>query len=138
MGFNAAQWIWQNGEFVPWQNATVHVLSHGLHYGSTVFEGIRAYDTPNGAAVFRLTDHLKRLYMSAKIYEMPIPYTLDELIQGTRDVIKANGLGKCYIRPVAFRGELRPHGAACHNDPTPICSNAPPSSSATANRPAPH
>ena len=96
--------IWFNGKIMPWRDATVHVMAHAIHYGSSVFEGIRAYDTPEGAAVFRLTDHLKRLYMSAKIYDMPIPYTLDELIQGTRDVIKANGLGKCYIRPVAFRG----------------------------------
>ena len=96
--------IWFNGKIMPWRDATVHVMAHALHYGSSVFEGIRAYDTPDGAAVFRLTDHLKRLYLSAKIYEMPIPYTLDELIAGTRAVIKANGLGKCYIRPVAFRG----------------------------------
>ena len=67
MGFNAAQWIWQNGEFVPWQNATVHVLSHGLHYGSSVFEGIRAYDTPRGSAIFRLREHIARLYDYARI-----------------------------------------------------------------------
>ena len=104
MAMQYPEQIWFNGKIMPWRDATVHVMAHAIHYGSSVFEGIRAYDTPNGAAVFRLTDHLKRLYMSAKIYEMPIPYTLDELIQGTRDVIKANGLGKCYIRPVAFRG----------------------------------
>jgi branched-chain amino acid aminotransferase len=104
MAMQYPEQIWFTGKIMPWRDATVHVMAHAIHYGSSVFEGIRAYDTPNGAAVFRLTDHLKRLYMSAKIYEMPIPYTLDELIQGTRDVIKANGLGKCYIRPVAFRG----------------------------------
>lgn len=96
--------IWFNGKIMHWRDATVHVMAHAIHYGSSVFEGVRAYDTPNGPAVFRMTDHLKRLYMSAKIYDMPIPYTLDELIAGTRAVIKANGLGKCYIRPVAFRG----------------------------------
>ena len=71
----------------PWQEATVHVMAHGLHYGSSVFEGIRSYDTPNGAKIFRLTDHLKRLYASAKIYDMPIPYTLEELTKASRDVI---------------------------------------------------
>src|SRR5690606_28533556 len=104
MAMQYPEQIWFNGKIMPWRDATVHVMAHAIHYGSSVFEGIRAYDTPEGAAVFRLTDHLKRLYLSAKIYDLPIPYTLDELIQGTRDVIKANGLGKCYIRPVAFRG----------------------------------
>lgn len=96
--------IWFNGRVMPWRDATVHVMAHALHYGSSVFEGIRAYDTPEGPAVFRLTDHMKRLFLSAKIHDLPIPYSLEELVQGTRDVIKANGLGKCYIRPIAFRG----------------------------------
>ena len=96
--------IWQNGEVKRWQDATVHVMAHALHYGSSVFEGIRAYETPNGPKVFRLTDHLRRLYSSAKIYEMVIPYTLDQLAAACRETLAANGLGKAYLRPVAYRG----------------------------------
>jgi branched-chain amino acid aminotransferase len=98
------QYIWHNGAVKPWAEATTHVMAHALHYGSSVFEGIRSYATPNGQAIFRLTDHLKRLYQSAKIYDMPIPYTLDELAVATREVIKANKLDSAYLRPVAFRG----------------------------------
>jgi len=98
------QHIWHNGAIKPWAEATTHVMAHALHYGSSVFEGIRSYATPKGQAIFRLTDHLKRLYHSAKIYDMPIPFSLDELARATRDVIKANGLAKAYLRPVAFRG----------------------------------
>ena len=96
--------IWHNGAIKPWADATTHVMAHALHYGSSVFEGIRSYPTPKGQAIFRLTDHLKRLYHSAKIYDMPIPYTLDELAKASRDVIKANKLDRAYLRPVAFRG----------------------------------
>jgi branched-chain amino acid aminotransferase len=98
------EWIWQNGAVKPWPEATVHVMSHALHYGSSVFEGIRSYATPDGAAIFRLTDHLKRLYLSAKIYDMQLPYTMDELAAACREVIKRNGLGASYLRPVAYRG----------------------------------
>ncbi len=103
------QQIWQNGRIKPWAEATVHVMAHALHYGSSVFEGIRCYDTsdngrPKGPAIFRLTDHLKRLFASAKIYDMTIPYSLDELSAACRSVIKANNLGKAYLRPIAFRG----------------------------------
>ena len=105
MGFNAAQWIWQNGEFVPWQNATVHVLSHGLHYGSTVFEGIRAYDTPRGSAIFRLREHIARLYDSARIYRMQLKYTPAQVEQACRDLIRNNRLFKgAYLRPIIYRG----------------------------------
>ena len=105
MGFNAAQWIWQNGEFVPWQNATVHVLSHGLHYGSTVFEGIRAYDTPRGSAIFRLHEHIARLYDSARIYRMQLKYTPAQVEQACRDLIRNNRLFKgAYLRPIVYRG----------------------------------
>jgi branched-chain amino acid aminotransferase len=97
-------YIWHNGRIKPWAEATVHVMAHALHYGSSVFEGIRSYATPRGQAIFRLTDHLKRLYNSAKIYDMPMPYTLAELAQACREVIRANGLGKAYLRPIAFRG----------------------------------
>jgi branched-chain amino acid aminotransferase len=96
--------IWMNGKLVPWGEAKTHVLTHALHYGSGVFEGIRAYQTERGAAVFRLTEHLERLRRSAKLYYMELPYTVAELAQATRDVIKANGLEACYIRPLVYRG----------------------------------
>ncbi len=98
------EWIWQNGSIKPWAEATTHVMSHALHYGSSVFEGIRSYATPDGAAIFRLTDHLNRLYQSAKIYDMALPYTADELAAACREVIRRNGLGAAYLRPVAWRG----------------------------------
>ena len=98
------EWIWQNGNIKPWAEATTHVMSHALHYGSSVFEGIRSYATPDGAAIFRLTDHLKRLFHSAKIYDMTLPYSADELAAACREVIKKNGLSASYLRPVAFRG----------------------------------
>jgi branched-chain amino acid aminotransferase len=96
--------IWMNGELVPWHEAKVHVLSHALHYGSGVFEGIRAYETERGPAVWHLEAHLDRMYDSASIYFMEIPYTRDQLVQATKDVIRANDLPACYIRPIAFRG----------------------------------
>src|SRR5512137_621405 len=96
--------IWMNGKLVPWNAAKTHVLTHALHYGSGVFEGIRAYKTDRGAAVFRLTDHLERLRRSAKLYYMELPYTVAELAEATRDVIRANGLDACYIRPLVYRG----------------------------------
>ncbi len=96
--------IWMDGELVDWAEARVHLLSHSLHYGSGVFEGIRAYETQRGAAVFRLGDHMKRLFRSAAIYRMPIPFSLEEMMEATRVVIRANGLKSCYIRPIAFRG----------------------------------
>ncbi len=104
MSQNYPEWIWQNGEIKPWREATVHVMAHALHYGSSVFEGIRSYVTPDGAAIFRLTDHIKRLYLSAKIYDIVIPYTPDELIAACREVVKRNELTAAYLRPVAFRG----------------------------------
>jgi branched-chain amino acid aminotransferase len=96
--------IWMNGELVPWGDAKVHVLSHVLHYGSGVFEGIRAYSTDRGPAVFRLMDHLRRLERSAGVYFMDLPYTTDELRQATHELIAGNGLEACYVRPLAFRG----------------------------------
>ncbi|NPV58257.1 MAG: branched-chain amino acid transaminase [Actinobacteria bacterium] len=96
--------IWMDGELVDWKDAKIHLLSHSLHYGSGVFEGIRAYETPRGAAVFRLTDHMRRLFRSAAIYRKPIPFSLEELVEATKVVIRANGLKSCYIRPIAFRG----------------------------------
>jgi branched-chain amino acid aminotransferase len=96
--------IWMNGDFVAWEDAKVHVLTHGLHYGTGVFEGIRAYETELGTAVFRLQDHLDRLFKSAELYYMPIPYTLEALRSATHDLIGRNGLSSCYIRPLVFRG----------------------------------
>ena len=96
--------IWMDGELVPWAEAKVHVLSHALHYGSGVFEGIRCYKTPKGPAVFRLEEHLKRLVRSAKLYYMPVPYTIEQLYDATFAVIIGNGLDACYIRPLVFRG----------------------------------
>ncbi len=97
-------YIWQNGAIKPWAEATVHVMAHALHYGSSIFEGIRSYDTPGGAKIFRLTDHLKRLEASAKIYEMQLPYDIAAMAKACRDVIAANGFGAAYLRPVAYRG----------------------------------
>jgi branched-chain amino acid aminotransferase len=99
-----ADLIWHNGELVAWEDAKVHVLSHGLHYGTGVFEGIRAYETTRGTAIFRHQDHLDRLFRSAQLYYMPIPYTREELRQATHELLIANGLRECYIRPIVFRG----------------------------------
>ena len=96
--------IWHNGRFVPWDEATVHVLTHGLHYGSSVFEGIRAYETPRGTAIFRLGAHVRRLYDSARLYRMEIPYPREELHAVCREVVRLNRLGNAYIRPIAYRG----------------------------------
>lgn len=104
MAMQYPPYIWHNGAIKPWAEATVHVMAHGLHYGSSVFEGIRSYATPNGQAIFRLTDHLKRLYASARIYDMAMPYDLPTLARACRDVITANGLEKAYLRPIAYRG----------------------------------
>lgn len=98
------EWIWMNGEFVPWHDAKVHVLSHALHYGTGVFEGIRCYDGEKGPAIFRHEDHLKRLERSAELYYMKMPYSLDEVGEATRELIRRNGLRSCYIRPLVFRG----------------------------------
>ncbi|MBU6198158.1 MAG: branched-chain amino acid transaminase [Gammaproteobacteria bacterium] len=96
--------IWHNGKIKPWAEATVHVMAHALHYGSSVFEGIRSYPTPKGVAIFRLQDHLRRLSNSAKIYEIPMPYDQATLTAACREVVRVNGLKKAYIRPIVFRG----------------------------------
>jgi branched-chain amino acid aminotransferase len=96
--------IWQDGTLVPWDAATVHVLSHGLHYGYAVFEGIRSHATARGPAVFRLTEHMNRFADSAKIYRMPLPYSVDELVEAVRSLVRANGLADAYLRPIAFTG----------------------------------
>jgi len=99
-----ADLIWHNGELVAWEDATVHVLTHGLHYGTGVFEGERAYETPTGTSIFRHRDHLRRLLRSAELYYMPVPYSLEELRTATHELITANGLTQCYVRPIVFRG----------------------------------
>jgi branched-chain amino acid aminotransferase len=96
--------IWMNGELVDWADATVHVGVHGLHYGTGVFEGIRAYDTERGTAVFRLTEHMQRLENSAKLLYMDLPYSVEELKAATWELVGANGLPECYLRPIAFYG----------------------------------
>ena len=98
------EWIWHNGAIKRWAEATTHVMSHALHYGSSVFEGIRTYDTPHGPVIFRLNDHNTRLFASAKIYDMGIPYSVEQINQACHEVIKANGNTTDYLRPVAYRG----------------------------------
>ena len=105
MPIPATPYIWFNGKLVPWEKATVHVLAHALHYGSSVFEGIRAYATPGGVAIFRLHDHTRRFYDSAKIYRIQIPFQPEQIDAACREAIAANKLAKgAYLRPIAFRG----------------------------------
>jgi len=105
MPFNKSEWIWQNGKLVPWDEARVHVMTHALHYGSSVFEGIRVYPTPDGLKVFRLGAHTQRMLESAKIHHIRIPYSADEINAACREVVHRNGLvNGAYIRPIAFRG----------------------------------
>jgi branched-chain amino acid aminotransferase len=104
MPIQATNNIWHNGALIPWEDAQIHVMSHVVHYGSSVFEGIRCYAQPAGAGVFRLPEHMQRLIDSAKIYRMPLPYTAEQLCTAVVDVIEANGVTPCYIRPIAFRG----------------------------------
>jgi branched-chain amino acid aminotransferase len=96
--------IWFNGELIPWEDAKIHVLTHTLHYGMGVFEGIRAYETDDGPAAFRLTDHMRRMDQSARILMMPMPYSVDELVQAVKDTVRSTGLPACYIRPIAYYG----------------------------------
>ena len=100
------EYIWKNGEIIPWKDATTHVLSHSLHYGSGVFEGIRCYKDPDTdkSFIFRLEDHMARLHRSAKIAAIDLPYSIEELCDATVEVVKANGLKACYIRPLVYRG----------------------------------
>ena len=95
--------IWRDGQLVNWEDATIHVLSHVAHYGSSVFEGLRCYEGPNGGAIFRAKEHMKRLHDSCKIYRMKLDYSVDELVQGMVDTVAANELRECYLRPIAMR-----------------------------------
>ncbi|MDH3365825.1 MAG: aminotransferase class IV, partial [Thermoplasmata archaeon] len=96
--------VWKNGRTIAWKDATVHALSHGLHYGTAVFEGIRCYETQDGLAVFRLRDHMARLHTSAKAINMVIPHTVEELCSATKEVIQVNALKSCYVRPISLFG----------------------------------
>jgi branched-chain amino acid aminotransferase len=104
MNVDPTDLIWMNGEFVAWENAKVHVLTHGLHYGTGVFEGVRCYDTDIGPAVFRNADHVERLLKSAELYYMPVPYSAEELRSATLELVARNGMRSCYIRPIIYRG----------------------------------
>jgi len=110
--------IWYDGKLVPWRSANTHVLTHSLHYGLAVFEGLRAYKTDNGTAIFRLKEHTDRLYNSAHIYLMKIPYDRETLMEAHKEVVRANKLESCYIRPIAFYGSekmgVSPKGASVH------------------------
>jgi branched-chain amino acid aminotransferase len=111
-------WIWYDGKLVPWRDATTHVLTHSLHYGLAVFEGVRAYKTAAGTAIFRLTEHTQRLLNSARIFKMEVPYTAAQLEDAQREVVRANQLESCYLRPLVFYGSekmgVSPRGAQVH------------------------
>ena len=104
LGFEPTNWIWRNGEMIRWQDATIHVLSHVVHYGSSVFEGIRCYKTPDGPAIFRLREHMRRFEDSAKIYRMELAFTQETIAEACESVVRANNMDECYLRPIAFRG----------------------------------
>ena len=108
MKITETSWIWHDGKFVKWADATVHVLAHSVQFGSSVFEGMRCYNTPKGPAIFRLEAHLERMYHSCKIYRMDVPYTMDEIIAACGELVEKNQLDACYIRPMVVRG----YGAA--------------------------
>lgn len=106
MATNTADFIWFNGKMVPWAEANVHVLTHAMHYGTSVFEGIRCYNTPNGPIVFRHKEHIDRLKDSAKIYRFPIPYSVEEMMEACRETLRVNKLDSAYIRPLGFVGNV--------------------------------
>jgi len=115
VGFDQSEWVWKNGEIVPWAAAAIHVSAHALHYGSGVFEGIRCYGTQAGPALFRLDAHLARLYNSAAVYGIRVPYPQEELASATCKVIRLNGFRSCYVRPICFYGSdsLAVHPLRC-------------------------
>jgi branched-chain amino acid aminotransferase len=104
MPLTKSEKIWMDGTFVDWDDATVHILTHSLHYGLGVFEGIRTYETSQGPAVFRLTDHINRLFDSARIFLLDIPYSVDELVEATKETVRVNNLASCYVRPLVYLG----------------------------------
>jgi branched-chain amino acid aminotransferase len=111
--------IWHNGEFIAWDDATIHVMSHVVHYGSSVFEGVRCYALPSGPAIFRATEHMQRLIDSARIYRIDVPFTRDEVLRGMIELVKRNGVWPCYIRPVVLRG-YGEAGVNPFNSPTEV------------------
>lgn len=117
MGFPEAKYIWKEGEFIAWQDATVHILSIAVQFGSSVFEGIRCYETPQGPAIFRLQEHLRRLEDSCKVYRFDIPWTRAQLTDAARELVRRNALGSCYVRPMVLRGYgspgFNPIGLGC-------------------------
>jgi branched-chain amino acid aminotransferase len=104
MPITKSEKIWMDGQLVDWDDANIHILTHTLHYGCGVFEGIRAYSTPTGPAVFRLTDHIQRLFNSAKIFMIDVPFTVEQIIDATKETVRVNGLPECYIRPIVYLG----------------------------------
>jgi branched-chain amino acid aminotransferase len=116
--FAQSKFVWKNGEMIPWEQATVHMSAHGLHYGTGVFEGIRCYNTVNGPAIFRLDAHLQRMFESARTYGLPIPYSQEELTDAALEVVSANGFSDCYVRPIATygSGSLGVHPRTCPVD----------------------
>ena len=123
MPIEATNEIWMNGSLVPWQDARIHVLTHSLHYGTGVFEGIRAYETDRGPAIFRLTEHIERLFNSAKILMMEIPYSVEELVTACKDTVRSSGLPSCYLRPIAYYGygEMGLNTLPCSVDVSVAC-----------------
>src|SRR3954451_18354552 len=123
MPIEATKKIWMNGTLVDWDDARIHILTHSLHYGMGVFEGIRAYETDRGPAVFRLTDHIERLFNSPRILMMDLPYSVDELVQATKDTVRATGLPSCYVRPIAYYGygEMGLNTLPCEVDAAIAC-----------------
>ncbi len=115
MSFENIDWIWKNGEIIPWADATVHVSAHGLHYGSGVFEGVRCYETETGPAIFRLREHLERLDASAAVYNIKIPYSVEALEDSVCELITRNGFSSCYVRPIVYMGSasLGVHPGKC-------------------------
>jgi branched-chain amino acid aminotransferase len=116
--FAQSKFVWKNGQIIPWQDATIHMSAHALHYGTGVFEGIRCYNTVHGPAIFRLDAHLERMFESAKTYGISIPYSIADLTQASIDLVKANGFQDCYLRPIAFygSGSLGVHPKQCPVD----------------------
>jgi branched-chain amino acid aminotransferase len=104
MAFTGTDHVWMNGTLVPWKDATIHVAAHALHYGTGIFEGIRAYETKHGSAVYRLPEHMRRLYDSCRVYRMEPPWPLEQMSQAVLDTVRANGYPSCYIRPLVYRG----------------------------------
>jgi len=102
--FPRTDWIWKDGEFIPWDDAKIHVMSHVVHYGSSIFEGIRSYATDRGPAILRLRDHMKRFQASARIYRMDLGYSVEQLEEGLLELVRRNGIDSCYLRPLSFRG----------------------------------